>query len=497
MKKIILILFTLISFSLHAQTTDGEIKASKGGISEIPNSKRPKAIDKEKAAKAAEKDESDKDYENKVNTIKYGVPSEISSLIDELIKNDDPRFTEEIYDVFQVSKNTVIKQKVLNYFKQLEDPCLEDYAVETLNDPYEERNDLVKACFQYVSAVKTKEAIPAVLALIESENDSYFNDAIATIGEIGGPSEAMFLVEYLERDDLSDAQRQNLMRTCGKMHAVQTWDKVVEVAEDEDENLYVRMYAAEALGLMEKKESVPVLTQLFSESDPNLRQYVIKGLSHFPDVVEAQETILQGIRDEHWRVRQEAIKTVRENKMDDATQFLIYRAKNDSEKVIKEEAITSIAALNTKEGNDFLISQLKEKKVGDATKKKIVEVLLKEGHAGQKEILELAEDCLKDDKRKDLRYAIGKELAKYENSSYESICLKYLESKDSTTQSLGLDMYKTNKFNSAEARMRAVYADKKANSGVKNRIKKMLNIEDDEEDSKDNKSSGTSSADAK
>ena len=497
MKKIILILFTLISFSLHAQTTDGEIKASKGGISEIPNSKRPKAIDKEKAAKAAEKDESDKDYENKVNTIKYGVPSEISSLIDELIKNDDPRFTEEIYDVFQVSKNTVIKQKVLNYFKQLEDPCLEDYAVETLNDPYEERNDLVKACFQYVSAVKTKEAIPAVLALIESENDSYFNDAIATIGEIGGPSEAMFLVEYLERDDLSDAQRQNLMRTCGKMHAVQTWDKVVEVAEDEDENLYVRMYAAEALGLMEKKESIPVLTQLFSEADPNLRQYVIKGLSHFPDVVEAQETILQGIRDEHWRVRQEAIKTVRENKMDDSTQFLIYRARNDSEKVIKEEAITSIAALNTKEGNDFLISQLKEKKVGDATKKKIVEVLLKEGHAGQKEILELAEDCLKDDKRKDLRYAIGKELAKYENSSYESICLKYLESKDSTTQSLGLDMYKTNKFNSAEARMRAVYADKKANSGVKNRIKKMLNIEDDEEDSKDNKSSGTSSADAK
>ena len=68
-------------------------------------------------------------------------PSEISSLIDELIKNDDPRFTEEIYDVFQVSKNTVIKQKVLNYFKQLEDPCLEDYAVETLNDPYDENHN--------------------------------------------------------------------------------------------------------------------------------------------------------------------------------------------------------------------------------------------------------------------------------------------------------------------------------------------------------------------
>ncbi len=480
MKKLILLMCILFSFSLYAQDSEVEVKASKGGISEIPASKRPKPIDKEKAEKAAEKDESDKDFENKSNTIKYGVPSEISTLIDELIKNDDPRFTEEIYDVFQVSKNSAIKQKVLNYFKKLEDPCLEDYAVEILNDPYDEKNDLVKACFQYIAAVKTKEAIPAVLSLIESENDSYFNDAIAAIGEIGGPSEAMFLVEYLERDDLSDAQRQTLMRTCGKMHAVQTWDKVVEVAEDEDENLYVRMYAAEALGLMEKKESVPVLTELFTENDPNLRQYVIKGLSHFPDVIEAKEVIVQGIRDEHWRVRQEAIKTAKANNMTDTVPYLIYRAKNDSEKIIKEEAYATLAAVNTDEANEFLISQLQEKKLGDGTKKKIVEVLLKEGHAGEKEILELAEECLKDDKRKDLRYGIGKELAKYENTAYDEICIKYLSSKDSTTQSLGLDIYKTNKFSSAEPVMRNIYADKKANSGVKNRIKKMLSIEEDD-----------------
>ena len=499
MRKIVLFLLILASVNFcFAQEEDSEketqsISASKGGISEVPASKRPKAIDKEKAEKAAEKDESEKDYENKSNTIKYGVPSEISTLIDELIKNDDPRFTEEIYDVFQVTKNTVIKQKVLNYFKQLEDPCLEDYAVETLNDPYDEKNDLVKACFQYISAVKTKEAIPAVLALIESENESYFNDAIATIGEIGGPEEAMFLVEYLEREDLSDAQRQTLMRTCGKMHAVQTWDKVVEVAEDEDENLYVRMYAAESLGLMEKKESVPILVELFSENDPNLRQYVIKGLSHFPGVVEAEETIMQGIRDEHWRVRQESIKTAKEMKLKDGVPYLIYRAKNDSEKVIKDEAYTTLAALNTDEANDFLIAQLQEKKLGDATKKKIVEVLLKEGHAGEKEILELADECLKDDKRKDLRYAIGKELAKYENSAYDEICIKYLSSKDSTTQSLGLDMYKTNKFSSAVSVMRTIYADKKANTSVKNRIKTMLSIEDEEE-FKNEKSNGDADA---
>ncbi len=466
---------------LLESSSDDEIQASKGGISEIPAAKRPKAIDKEKAEKAAEKDESEDDFEEKANTIRYGIPSEISTLIDELITNDDPRFTEDIYDVFQITKNNTIKEKILKYFTKLEDPCIEDFAVETLNDPYDQKSDLVKACFQYISAVKTKEAVPAVLSLIESENESYFNDAIAAIGEIGGPAEAMFLVEYLDREDLSDAQRQTLMRTCGKMHALQTWEKMVEIAEDEDENLYVRMYAAEAIGLMEKKESVSVLVSLFSEQDPNLRQYVIKGLSHFPDNEDAKETIMQGIRDEHWRVRQESIRTAKENNLQDTVPYLIYRAKNDSEKVIKEEAYTAIAAINTSEGNDFLVEQLNNKKLGDSTKKKIVEVLLKEGHAGKTDILTLAEECLKDDRRKDLRYAIGKELAKYEDSSFSDICLKFLESKDTTTISLGLDMYKTNKFAAAVPLMRNLYAEKKTASSIKSRIKKMLSIEDEEE----------------
>lgn len=456
-----------------------ESKASKGGISQVPAAKRPKKADSEKVSAAAEKDENENTAEEYRNTIKYGIPSEISELVDNLIKNEDPRFSDELYDVFQTAKNNTIKEKILTYFTKLEDPCLEDYAVNLLNDPYDESGAVVKACFQYISAVKTKAAIPAVISLIEGENENYFNDAIAALGEIGGADEAVFLMEYMNRDDLSDAQRQILMRTSGKMHAVETWDYLVDVLEDEDENSFVRMYAAESLGLMEKKESVPVLINAFTANDPNLRQYVIKGLLHYPDVTEAKETVIQGIRDEHWRVRQEAIKAVKEMKLTDAVPFLVYRAKNDSEKVIKEESIKTLGALDTKEGNDFLISQVTDKKVGDSSKKKVIEVLLIDGKVGEKEILELANTCLEDDRRKDLRHAIGKELAKYKRPQYEEVCLKYLQSKDATTIGLGLDIYKTNKFASAESKMRELYADKKTNSGIRTRIKKMLEIEDE------------------
>ena len=289
----------------------------------------------------------------------------------------------------------------------------------------------------------------------------------------------MFLVEYLEREDLSNAQRQTLMRNCGKMHAVETWDKLVDILNDDDENAFVRMYAAESLGLMEVEKSVPVLIDQFDATDPNLRQYVIKGLSHFPDVIEARATVIQGIRDEHWRVRQEAIRTAKENDNKDAVPYLIYRAKNDSEKLIKEESITAIAALNTDEGNDYLVSQLNEKKLADGTKKKIVEVLLKEGHAGEKEILELAKSVVNDDKRKDLRYAIGRELAKKYKSSYDEVCGLYLQSKDATTVSVGLDMYKQKKPAALTDYVNKI-ANEKKSSGNKTRAQKLLGIEEEE-----------------
>ena len=484
MKKFILFLLIFsmfgVCFSQETDSTDDTptVVASKGGYAEVPPAKRPLPIDQEKAAAAAEKDETPKDEENNRNTIRYGLPSEIASLLDTLLKNDDPRFTEEIYDLFQVTKSSAIKEKVLKYFTKAEDPCLEDYAVDLLNDPYDEKNDVVKATFQYIAAVKTKAAIPAVISLIESENENYFNDAISALGDIGGPEEAMFLVEYLERDDLSDAQRQTLMRNCGKMHAVETWDKLVDILNDEDENTYVRMYAAESLGLMELEKSVPVLVEHFDATDPNLRQYIIKGLSHFPDVVEARATIIQGIRDEHWRVRQEAIRTAKDNENKDAIPYLIYRAKNDSEKLIKEESLAAIAAINTDEGNDFLIEQLQDKKIADGTKKKIVEVLLKEDHAGEKEIIELAKSVATDDKRKDLRYAIAKEMAKNYKSSYDEVTALYLQSKDATTVTLGLDLYKQKKPAELEAYVNTIANDKKS-SANKTRAQKLLGIEEE------------------
>ena len=73
------------------------------------------------------------------------------------------------------------------------------------------------------------------------------------IGKIGGVEEAKYLVECLEDEDLPLARRQSLMKALGQLKVVETYDDLVEIAKDEDENTFVRVYALESAASMENE----------------------------------------------------------------------------------------------------------------------------------------------------------------------------------------------------------------------------------------------------
>ena len=74
----------------------------------------------------------------------------------------------------------------------------------------------------------------------------------------------------------------------------------------------------------------------------------------------AEKIMLQATRDNHYKVRLEAIEAIKVNEIKSAVPYLIYRAKNDPENVVKKSAWPVIASLNTNEGNEFLVNQIKE-----------------------------------------------------------------------------------------------------------------------------------------
>lgn len=401
-----------------------------------------------------------KDYEKKCNDIlKYGLEGQITELIDELTKNQDNRFVDGIYDLFQETKSVAVKEKILDYFTKLKDSCLASYAVEIINDPYDEKNSIVEKCFKYVSEADIKDANPGLVDLVDKEENAYFTGALSALGETGGKEEALFLADYLDRDDLNVSQRQALMRVLGRIKAVETWQKISEIAKDENENTFVRMYAAEAIGAMEKPESEDILVELFESNDPNLRTYVIKGISYFNDK-KSSDLIIQALRDSQYKVRLEAVSAVGKNRIDKAVPFLIFRCKDkDEQKQVKEKCYSVIADLNTSDGNDYLISVLKDKKIGDATKAKVSAALLEYNHAGTKEVIELARSALKSDIQKNLRYALGKEFAKYDRSEFADICAEYIASDDVATQGTGLDIWAKGRYSSVKAAVEEIAKD--------------------------------------
>ncbi|MBQ3670328.1 MAG: HEAT repeat domain-containing protein [Treponema sp.] len=453
------------SFSIH----------SKAGESEVPPSKKPAPQSSERIT---DLDDTDPDgREKNADIIQFGLDDEVLDLLKTMTKNKDVRFVDEVYGLFQDTKNSAIKVNILDYFKTIEDPCFEDFAVMTLNDPYDEEPSVVNACFSYVQAVKTTGAIPAVEYLLENREE-YFQGAIETLGKIGGGEEALYLTDYFNNEDLTLAKKQTLVRVLGQLKAVETYDALVEIAEDENENTFIRMYASQAIGEMGKAEAVDVLGELYSEKDPNLRAAVVKGLSNF-DTAEAKNTLIQAIKDSHVKVRLEAVAAVKKQKMVEAMDFLIYRAKNDPEASVKTACYETIALLNTQTGNDYLIKQITDKKTGDATKIKIVKPLL-ENETGISEIASLALELATDDKRKSTRYAIGKEIAKYKNEQFADVCMAFLNSKDVSTQGTGLDMYAKGRYSKADAFVRelADKADPEAKSRNANAFKaaKILGI---------------------
>ncbi len=465
--------------------TGEEIVMKNGEIGEtrIPPKKKPKTPDPEKIRELDNTD-TENSREKNYDTLKFGLENELSELLDTLTKNEDVRFVDEAYTLFEETKSTLVREKALAYFAKIEDPCLENYAVTILDDPYEEKGSTVDACFSYVRALKTKEAIEPVLTLLENEDEKYFNNALDTIGEIGGPKEAKYLSDYLDREDLTVAQRQSLVRVLGKIQAVETYDKLTELAKDSDENSFVRMYAAESIGSMDNEDAIPILMDLYEDSDPNIRTYVIKGLANFKDNKDAEKMLIQGTRDSYYKVRLEAIKALAENGVGESVPYLIYRAKNDPEKVVKEACYPAIAKLDTQDGNAYLVDQITDKKVADNPKSKIATALLKENHVGSEQIIELARETLKDDRRKSLRYALGKEFAKYGRPEYSDICAEYIANKDVSTIGTGLDIYAKGRYSSVTPAVQAL-ADKwdpdaKTRNAMAQKAAKILGISDEE-----------------
>ncbi len=410
--------------------------------------------------------------DQRMETLLYGLDGEVSTLVSTLISEEDDSYAQELTEIFDNTKNTTLKDKIITYFSEFEDDSLKEYAIYILEDPYDERNSTVNSLINYVGNLNVTDAAPILVNLIDSDEASYFNAAVTSLGKIGGADEALFLVEYLE-NDIAVGERQSIVRALADIKAIETYDMLVEMVENEDENTYVRMYAAEAIGNIKPEDSTQILVDLYDSTDPNLREYAIKGLA-VNTSEEAKDLLLNGLKDDHYKVRLQAIDAIHKQELKEAGPALLYRAKNDTEVAIKNKCYETLAYFNYKDGIDYMVELLEGALVGDSVKANVASSLLKyDISKGVDAVIALALEVVADDKKKNLRYALGKEFARNENGKFEKVCEAYLLSTDVATQGTGLDIYKTNPYLSLRSTVESLTEGEVANS-IKAKAKTIL-----------------------
>ena len=405
-------------------------------------------------------------FEQRQEKIMFGLESEIVELIDKVIEEEDYEYSDDLYALFNKTRSSSVREKIIKYFEKTKDDRLKDFAAELLEDPFEENKEIVNAIFSYVSQVPVPQAVEPLRVLLDSEDETFQIQTVKTLGKIGNQEDAEKLRKFLDKE-IQPGVKQAVIDALGDLGTTDSWDSLCEIVNDKGEDTYMRMHAVESLGKIDSDQAAGILVSLYDDKDANFRVSVIKGLAA-STAPEAQSVLIEALQDSYFRVRLEALEAIKNQKLVSALKSLLYRAKNDSENVVKYKAYESLAALGEKDGLDYLVSLVKSDKQTETTRGKAATALLKYAFSETVyPIITAAESTLNDEKQKKVRYALGKEFAKYESSVLEDICLKYLENSDVATKGTGLDIYSKNAFSALTAKVEEIAANEKEGANQK------------------------------
>ncbi len=418
--------------------------------------------------------------EERRNIILYGLADDILELIKTLQNEKEDGFDSDLQKIFTETKVPAIRNALFAYFAQKKNSCLKTDALIVLENRYEYPKDTVNAAIAYIRDLEISDGIQYLREILKDEDSDYTAISITALGKIGGAEDAVFLSELFESDSSKDEKetlilKQNIMFALEELHSGETWDFLEKTAADTEENSIIRGTAAAALGKIGDEKAVPVLTELFEDKDPVLRTAAIKGLAGFK-TEKARAVLLQAFKDTYYKVRLQAIQSAKEEKNPAAVPYILYRAKKDPENTVRIAAIEALSELNDGESNEWIKEAFNDEKTGITLRLKIAEYFLKNNfdfiYADiEKETLVSLSASNK--QKNKFASELGKIISKIENGATAKIAEAFMNHKEVLFKSIGLDMFKLNKYSSLAPLVSAI-AENESNGALSRRAKTLL-----------------------
>ncbi len=418
------------------------------------------------------------EFEEKRDVILYGTGEDILNLIKTLQEDKDGRFDSDLQRIFAETKIPELRTALFEYFAKNKNDCLKTDALILLENRYDYPKNTVSAAVRYIRSLEIYDGIQYLREILKDGDEELTDISISAIGTLGKDEDAVFLTELFEseaseNEKKSLIKKQNIMLALEELHSSATWDFLKAAAEDTDENSYIRAAAASALGKIGDEKAVPILSSLFEDKDPVLRTAAVKGLAGFK-TEEAQAVLLQAFKDGYYKVRLQAVQSAKDEKNALAVKHIVYRAKKDPENAVRYAAIEALSEFNDYEANEWAVETFNTEKTEMSIRLKIAEYFLKNNFdtvytSVEKETL----SALTNRQKNKFAAELGKIISKIENEATAPIAEAFMNHKEASFKSIGLDMFKRNKYASLVPLVSAIAADEK-NGALSRRAKDLL-----------------------
>ena len=404
--------------------------------------------------------------EERRDTLKYGIDSEIISLLDALKDEEDKILADVVAEVYAQTVNSDIMNSAVDYFISIDYGDATKTAEKIIENREDESYYTLSPSLKYLSHFPDDNTEDLILPLADHDNKTLAISALTALGKCGTEKSVDPLLDMLDNDDYPDELKPTVIKALGEIGSDKALDILIYILEDIDEEKSWRWNACEALGRIADADALPAIKDALQDKDTYLRSYAVKALAGF-DGSDVEETLIQSLRDSFWRVRVSAAEALGERKSKAAVDILMYKAKKDPEKNVKLAAVEALGEIADSKSLDFLRELYRKNTTAPSIRTKAAEIIIEKDTAASIDTVTavLAEEWEKDTSAV-LSYTC-KFLSKAREPRLETLFERMLNYNDVAIKIYGIRGIQLNKFAGMKERLESLTKE-----GVNNSVRK-------------------------